>query len=108
MLLEKERQLFVGEYSKIDNLTDKEREIIEISEEYAWDQLEFIANYSSGILDMADYNFGTSSYILRFNLRLKNNEEFKTNIGYIGILFEAIEMVNAKVYLEPAINTQLN
>jgi hypothetical protein len=31
MLLEKERQLFVGKYSVIDNLTPTEREIIEIS-----------------------------------------------------------------------------
>ena len=67
MLLEKDRQIYVKQYSVITDLTDQEREILELTEEFGWQQIEVLTNFSDSIRLIDDFNFGTSSKILRYN-----------------------------------------
>jgi len=46
-----------------------------------------VANFSDSIRSITEFNFGTTSAVLRYNLRMLTNEEWLNNLGYIGILF---------------------
>ena len=45
-----------------------------------------------------------ASRILRYHEKVLKSQEFRDGIGYIGVLFQAVKMLNHKVKLIPMVN----
>ena len=49
-----------------------------------------------------------ASRILRYHENILKSNEFREGIGYIGVLFQAVKMLNHKVKLIPIVNELIN
>ena len=49
-----------------------------------------------------------ASRILRYHENVLKSNEFREGIGYIGVLFQAVKMLNHKVKLIPVVNELIN
>mmetsp|Transcript_1989 Transcript_1989/g.3502 ORF Transcript_1989/g.3502 Transcript_1989/m.3502 type:complete len:160 (+) Transcript_1989:144-623(+) len=109
MLLDAQRAIEEGVIlDEITDLNDMQREFLDASEEFGLPVLKVIHNFSSSIEDILDINYGATSRVLRFNERLLQDDFFEQNVGYLGVLFSAIKMLNYKSKLIPEINLVLN
>ena len=75
---------------------------------YGIQALEVLANYSQSIPNIINLNFGTSGRILRYNKNQLKEGDFADKVGYIGVLFSAIKLLNSKSKLVPNVNYVVN
>lgn len=93
---------------EITDLTEEEESFLNAALEYGWPMIERLHNFSISIEDILDVNYGTAMRVIRYNKRAHADDTFKDMVGYIGVYFEAIKMLQYKSKLVPTINTVLN
>ena len=95
----------IGDIKDVDELKES---MLEAAEEYGLEAIAMLANYSQSIPKINDLNFGTSGRILRYNKNIIKNGKLRDQIGYIGVLFSAMKLLNSDSKLKPVINYVIN
>lgn len=82
--------------------------MLEAAEEYGLDAVAMLANYSQSIPKINDLNFGTSGRIMRYNKNIIKHGKLRDQIGYVGVLFSAMKLLNSDSKLKPFVNYVIN